>query len=77
MRCVKYNKRKDCLSPVHGHMLHAINANYLEECAYSMLRIIILQEWREDWVIILESINTRIVECYSIVNSWESIVHDK
>lgn len=58
-------------------MLHVIDANYLEECAYSMLRMIILQEWREDWVAVLESINTHIVECYSVVSSWESIVQDK
>lgn len=75
--CVKYNIRKNCTCPLHVHMLHVINANYLEECAYSMLRMIILREWREDQVIILESINTHTVECYSVVNSWESIVQDK
>lgn len=56
--CAKYNIRKNCTCPLHVHMLHVINANYLEECAYSMLRMIILREWREDQVIILESIHT-------------------
>jgi hypothetical protein len=47
--------------PYSCSYMYVINASYLEECTYSML--IILREWRQDWVIYEHTV----VERYAVV----------